>query len=565
MSFKNVQIAFAGHNRPEDLDDHRSARVSLDLAFRLLRAAGVDGATLITGVADGADLLATEAWNDSALGPIHAVHPFLSDVEPNFKADHGRKDTWLDGESFVHMGRSAHMAQTRWLVESADLLLVVWGGDPARGPGGTADAVGLALERGVAVLWIKPPDYNGLSLIMPPDIDDGFNFNELLQQIDRGAEGVTAPATPETLAAYLKARGFGRRQPAETDMENRGRQALVLLDELAHRTLWRTYALFHRLVGGASRRPDPAPVVPSDLAEQPGFQILSQAYERADRLANRLSAVHRSQQLYLLVGAVTATVVGSSPAIWEDRHLVAVAVELILALIALLVWSNGARARRHERWSDARRLAEQLRLERAAWALGLTAIDPQGADTLGPAACEARACRRHAGLAVGRFDEDRVSRWGRWAIGELVTSQANYHRDHSRRNLQIAHRMHGMENLVFIVFVAILCSFVIGSGVAPMFGRHLPRWVGGALIMTSAVVPAIGAAVLALEANLAFSERGRESFFLASRLDYIRSRIPPSARLLDYQRAASAAIRLHNTEQDLWAENASHRPLIKGA
>ncbi len=83
--------------------------------------------------------------------------------------------------------------------------------------------------------------------------------------------------------------------------------------------------------------------------------------------------------------------------------------------------------------------------------------------------------------------------------------------------------------------------------------------------MTSAVVPAIGSAVLALEANLAFSERSRESAFLASRLDRIRSRLPAEPRLHDYQRAASAAIRLHNTEQDQWAENAARRPLIKGA
>eukprot|EP01042_Synura_sphagnicola_P013267 gene13267-16840_t len=103
-----------------------------------------------------------------------------------------------------------------------------------------------------------------------------------------------------------------------------------------------------------------------------------------------------------------------------------------------------------------------------------------------------------------------------------------------------------------------------GSLAGAALDFEMPKGIGGALIMTSAVVPAIGAAVLALQANLAFAERSRESQFLATQLDTIRSKMPEHPRLHDYQRAASAAIRLHNTEQDMWAENAARRPLIKG-
>ncbi len=565
MSFQDVQIAFAGHNRPEDLDDSAAARASLDHALRMLAAAGVTSGRLITGVADGADLLAVAAWNATGLGPTHAVYPFLRDPAATFPADHGRAETWLDGQGFEAGGRSAYLAQSRWLVESADILLAVWGGDAARGPGGTADAVRLAMERGIAILWIQPPDYEGLKLITPPDVDDFFSFNELLQQIELGVDYITAEATAERIAAALDRQGLGRHAEVDTPGLPARRTLLSALDDLAHATIWKTYALFHRAAGGARAEAEAAPDAPADLATQPGFVLLSAACAEADRLANRLAAVYRTQQLYLLTGAVMATVVGTSPAIWPDWHLTAVLVELGLALVALAVWSSAARARRHERWSNARRLAEQLRLERAAWALGVTAIDPQGADTLGPAACQARAWRRQAGLAVGHFDGGRVRRWGDWAIGELVISQANYHRDQGRRNHRIAHRMHGLENVVFVAFITILASFAAASLLGEALKLDLPEWVGGALTMTSAVVPAIGSAVLALEANLAFSERSRESAFLASRLDRIRNRLPAEPRLHDYQRAASAAIRLHNTEQDQWAENAARRPLIKGA
>lgn len=565
MSFKDVQIAFAGHNRPEDIDNLNAARTSLASALERLKSAGLVSGTLITGVADGADLLAAAAWDSAGLGPVHAVYPYLNDARADITATHGRTDTWLDGDSFDTAGRSAHLALTRWLVESADLLLVVWGGEAARGPGGTADAVSVARQRGVPVLWIRPPDYDGLYLITPPDPDDDISFNEFLQQIESGSVPVAEAATAERIAHQLKMRGFDRHSPFDKAEASRPNRLLRWLDDIAHRTVWRTYALFHNLAGGRREKPAPAPSAPADLANQPGFEILSRAYARADALAIRLSAVYRTQQLYLLCGAVAATVVGSSPAIWEENHVLAVLIELGLAGVAVLVWSGSARARRHERWSDARRLAEQLRLERAAWAVGLTAIDPQGSDIMGPAACQARAWRRRAGPAVGRFDPDRVSRWGDWAIGELVISQANYHRDQGHRNHIISHRMHQLENIVFMTFITILASFALGSSVGALFQVEMPKWIGGALIMTSAVVPAIGAAVLALQANLAFSERSRESQFLAAQLDGIRSKMPEHPRLHDYQRAASAAIRLHNTEQDLWAENAARRPLIKGA
>jgi len=565
MSFKDVQIAFAGHNRPEDIDNLDAARASLGSAFDRLKAAGLVNGTLITGVADGTDLVAATAWDSAGLGPVHAVYPYLNDAQAEMTATHGRTDTWLDGDSYDGAGRSAHLALTRWLVESADLLLVVWGGEAARGPGGTADAVSLALKRGVAVLWIRPPDYDGLHLITPPDPDDDISFNEFLRQIESGVVPVAEAATPERIAHHLNLRGFDRHSPFQAPGDRRPNRLLGWLDDIAHKTVWKTYAVFHRLAGGTREQPIPAPSAPDDLARQPGFQMLSRAYARADMLAIRLSAVYRTQQLYLLFGAVAATVVGSSPAIWEENHLLAVLIELALAGVAVLVWSGSARARRHERWSDARRLAEQLRLERAAWAVGLTAIDPQGSDIMGPAACQARAWRRRAGPAVGRFDSDRVARWGDWAIGELVISQANYHRDQGRRNHIISHRMHQLENAVFLTFITILASFVLGSTVGAAFDVEMPEWIGGALIITSAVVPAIGAAVLALQANLAFSERSRESQFLAAQLDNIRSKLPEHPKLHEYQRAASAAIRLHNTEQDMWAENAARRPLIKGA
>ena len=65
----DLRVAFAGHNRPEDLGD--LAEVSAGLASALdLVGALTQQAVLLTGLADGADRLAAVAWSKAGLGPI---------------------------------------------------------------------------------------------------------------------------------------------------------------------------------------------------------------------------------------------------------------------------------------------------------------------------------------------------------------------------------------------------------------------------------------------------------------------------------------------------------------
>jgi hypothetical protein len=49
---------------------------------------------------------------------------------------------------------SAFVAAGRATVERADLLIAVWDGRPARGPGGTGQAVEQALAAGVPIVWV---------------------------------------------------------------------------------------------------------------------------------------------------------------------------------------------------------------------------------------------------------------------------------------------------------------------------------------------------------------------------------------------------------------------------
>src|SRR3569623_1479781 len=101
-----IQVAFAGHNRPEDLGDAKVVRDGIDIA--------------------------------QCPKPPEKV---------------GNAVTRLDGLAAEAEGRNPHLQQTRMIVEASDIVVVVWTGAAAKGAGGTADAVLYALELARPVLW----------------------------------------------------------------------------------------------------------------------------------------------------------------------------------------------------------------------------------------------------------------------------------------------------------------------------------------------------------------------------------------------------------------------------
>jgi hypothetical protein len=557
-----VQVAFAGHNRAGDLGDPAAAAMGVQAAFALLRDAGVGEARLLTGLAEGSDLLAAEAWRALALGPLHAIFPFLEDAPTGPVADLMDSATWLDGAATERAGRNPHLAQTRWLIGAADLLVVLWTGRQARGVGGTADAVRLALEHGVPVLWIRPSRPHDAKLIQPEHLDEDFGFMEFVKELPSSREPLVRAATGASLREALLNLGVDRAGAAAA-----GQPAAA--DEMKTGPIpwpWRTYALFRRVMGGraaTSTSPGAPPELspPSDLAAQPGFVRLTEAHAAADDQAGRLGAVHRSHQIILLAFAILAAVAGSSSALWPNLKLAMVTLELLLALGALLVWLDSERGRRHHRWGEARKLAEDLRLERAAWTLGVSTV-PHG---INPTSSHlARQVRRLAGLPHGSFDGQRVEAWGRWTLGEVIVGQAAYHHAQATTNGRISHRVHLLENVSFSVLLVVLVGYLLTSLTLLALGAETPHWLGGMVVMAGAIVPAIGAAGLALEATLSLGEQAQRSQVLAARLDSLGARAGLGPQLEQLQGLVRAAVRLQRVEEDHWTENASRRRLYRG-
>jgi hypothetical protein len=550
-----LQVAFAGHNRISDIGDAVQLAVALDTAFQLLKHAGVTRARMLTGLAPGADHIAAEAWRRARLGPIHAIYPFLPPRKT--EKDAGRRfaktATWLDGEAIHKMGRNPHLNQTRWMLSRAELLVVAWSGAPGRGAGGTADAVRIALESGIPVLWVRPGSHE-VRVIGGPD-QPHLNFLEVLEHV--GARGDAGRAAdPHLLASAL---GLNDVDEIGLDRdETSGR-----LHDWLHGWLWRTFAIFQRTVGGPSAPRHPADEPPADMADQPGYLSLSAAYATTDRRASRLAAVHRSEQLLLVLAAVVAAVIGAAPSLWPQLKLTSVMGELALGLLAFAVWWSAGRARRHERWTAARRLAEQIRLERAAWAMGLSSCGLGTPSMRYEYRSIARVLLKQAQPPVAVLDASRLEVWSAWAMAQLVDGQALYHHQQARRSGRISHRIQVFEDgALFVLFIA-LAAYAVSSVIAPRYGLDVPDWASGLVMMASVVVPSISAAGMALEAKLEFEHQAERSAELAERLDELGATLQ-AADWVERQSAARRAIEWLLAEADQWREAVGRRRLFRG-
>ena len=547
-----AQIAFAGHNRPEDLGDEAAISAGLAAAWARLAEAGLKEARLLSGYADGADVIAVETWRSAGLGAVQIVLPYLDAATPDLPEDLSVTATRLDGAAVRANLRSPHLAQTRWLIGAADLLVVVWNGQAPRGSGGTADAVRLALEHGVPVLWFRPGGDGGLRLLRPEFLFEGSGFEELIDQLASDKAPLVITATPQTLHAALSDLGLNQPQAELSPSEDVPRLRLAWP--------WRAYALFRRVLGGKGHGLPDAPA-PSDLASQPGFLLLTSARATAAREAQRLGAIHRSKQVILLAIAIIMAAAGSAPALWPAAKLPLVSVELVLALLAFFVWIGSERGEHHLRWGSARKRAEDLRLERAAWVVGVSTVphDPISTNT-----SVARYARRLAALPQGAFDERRVQAWGAWVVNELLSRQAAYHRDQAVINGRISHRVHQAENVSFAALLVLLGLYIAAAAGFGISGGHPPKWLAGGAVMAGAIVPAIGAAGLALEATLSLDAQAHRSLVLRRQLDALRTDLGPEWRLEDLQGVARTAIKLQRAQEDHWSDEAGRRRLFRG-
>jgi hypothetical protein len=583
-----VTIGFTGHRT---LDDGETAARLLDRSFALVRAGvarllarptGAVGETLadayegptrlrlLAGDAPGADRLARERWRASGPGDAHLLYPFrdpetgapLTDhpdhADPDVRLAAPPADVAWTGFDGVGLGlerNSAHVEVGRWIVRHADIVVALWNGQSASEAGGTGETLRRALERGAPVIWIRPGAAEP-RLVSPASVHRLAELDAVMGRL----EELCAPLTPETLAELLAlalAPPAGARPTKDPEVLARIDYATVdplapsratprLVWALAGATFWRVSRLFERLAGGyaGARATDPGAAPPLELAAEPGFVRIQRAYDEADRRAETLASIHRSEQLLLVFLATAAVLVGASPAMipqtraHEAGRLWAALAELMLGALALAVFTLARRAHRRRRWCDARRLSERLRAARAAWPVGVDLGDERIAAPHTWTEWRAMAVIRAAGPIRGWLTRERFDAAAHWIAAELIEGRIPYHAFQHRLAKRIDGALQAIAGLAFGVLMTTLAIYLIVGWGLP---DRMPAWLPGFVTVVSAVAPAVGAACLAIEATSGFGELSLRNERL--RGEFVRAKAQLAAARGDGYRATQELVR----------------------
>jgi hypothetical protein len=645
-----VTLGFSGHRLLDDVDE-ATERIDTTLAvvrraLELLAEAPLRGAgnerlaqayegpsslRLLTGDAPGADRLVIERWRRAGMGETHRLYPYrdpdtgeATTDRPERTTDETRRSppadepwTGIDAVSLGLAGDQAHLEVTRWIVRHSQVLVALWDGEQMTKPGGTGDTLRRALERGVPVIWLQPGERR-IRLANPanahrhggvPDSAEGLDAISTELTAERLARLIEQDIAPP---GAIRSRGrdpevIGRQDYARVDPLEPWPGPFRLLQSLLDHTIWQTYRQFERLVGGkvarastgGSQRP------PEALARQPGFAYLRACLSEAATRANQLSAIHRSNQLLLIVLATLAVVCGAAPALSRldpqvvatltaqkkiasaiapravatgdhsvegleagevNSHALAALLELCLVLLALGIAGLAGRYHRHRRWSDARRLAERLRAARATWPLGVDIADARQVRPHSWTDWRADAVLRAAGPRRGWIDEPVFRETADWVTKDLLDGQIAYHTRQFHLSARIGSFIHWTERISFVLLLGTLTGFLIGLAInEQILHRSLAFWVGNVVSVVSSICPAIGAACIALEATSGFGDLEQRSERLEHEFRHIREELEEDEgmRYHHVQDVVRRGAQLLVDESGVWRDQVARRRLVR--
>jgi hypothetical protein len=513
---------------------------------------------LVSGLAEGADQLAIEmrpaGWEVDAILPFPVQSYRLDfkqsatgadiDVLGQFDASlrsattvlqlpedqRSLTDTDSNYDKFLKSRSYAYARDIDVFIRQSDILVAVWDGKPADGPGGTAEVIQLALDASIPVIWISSQtdtfprlveevEEDGQPLAPPADCLRG-SLQEAISTV------VSVPVDQPHFTSEHGTGGLTARQRLET----------FLKETWPDRSSWTTYDRFKRWMQGLSQRShivfesienlrlswsnfiEEAPPA-GDLGTRL-LDVLLPRYAWADALAIDLSNRFRSAYIKAYLMAAAAVVIAlfgiffahglSSATVLQALALKALLVvpELYLIYRILVIVRKGRRARWQERWIEYRALAEILRDLRFLAYFGEYGYIQRPED-IEPASSAwflwyLRATIRELGLPHAVLD-------GAYQRAHLITVEKKVVEDQIRyheNNANTLWRMHRFLNKTgeccFLATFALLSVFLIAlalfigmhiAGSTQTAGGFLVHALGNPLTFLVAGLPAIGAAM----------------------------------------------------------------------
>jgi hypothetical protein len=247
---------------------------------------------------------------------------FQENPVPNADGDDTRISREDRDEGYVRVGES--------VVDSGEILIAVWDGEPRQGKGGTADIVKYAADRGRVVLWIDAVNPEAPPRVVQSVVLDGEELTVHCRAFPERAEELSSGFCQQ--GAYCVDRGLRTSRFHRSFSHERARFKQALED---------------------SGLPEPEILA----ATEP---ILHE-YVRADLLAAFYQKVHSAAVngiLYSAAIAVTAALV-QLMFFPHTPQLILVEVAAMVAVFFCWVFDRGFKW--HQKWLHDRYLAERLR------------------------------------------------------------------------------------------------------------------------------------------------------------------------------------------------------------
>jgi hypothetical protein len=519
----------------------------------------------VSPLAEGADQIAAEVALELGFS-LQAVLPFVRDdyrrdfnddrAAARFDALVGKSDSVLELPGVRTDEPGAYMMAGRATVAHCDVLIAVWDGLPARGHGGTAEVVQLAIRRGTPVVHL-PVD----GVTSPRLVWSAFDPVVVTEGPQPTAERpFDAAHAEQTLSAELL---------PPTDPQERRFLALYAHERLRRYRARIEYPLLLAVAGVKRFRPGSfldsycAAQIADEWREyreahldqhggRSSLDLLENAYSWSDRLAGHFAQTYRSGHVLNFVMGGLAVCMGLSSFMYPHIALQMGVFEFMISLAVITNTKVGVKNEWHRRWLDYRQLAERLRPMRSLKLLGLAAPDPPGSIT-NPVPGRwidwySAGIWRAMGCPAGAIDQSRATELARAVATFEIAPQVSYHKKSAGQIETLDRRLEKIAGLLFQATLVVSVVVIAGQAFAPDLVKVYSPW----FTLVSAGFPALGTAVFGIRFQGDFGGSAVRSQTTANSLGQIDAELMRGVALPRAADLAEQAARTMLDDLDEW-------------
>ena len=518
----------------------------------------------VSPLAHGADQIAAEVALDEGFS-LHAILPFaLNDYRRDlvnggtvqFDALVARADRLLELPGTRDRELEAYVMAGRATVAHCDVLIAVWDGLEARGRGGTAEVVALAIAQGTPVVHLPVDGKSSPRLLWA-----AFDPLVVTQRPDEMAQQAFDAAHVERmLRAYLlppadpQERRFLHRFATERALRIRARIEYPLMLAAAGVARFKPSQMreSHCITQTAEEWRQYRESWLNQHSDRHSLDLLEKAYSWSDQLAGHFAQTYRSGHVFNFVLGGFAVCLGLSAFMAPGAAFELALVEFVLALGIILNNKIGLRNEWHRRWLDYRQLAERLRPMRSLKLLAFAAPDPPGTRS-NPVARRwidwyASSIWRAMGCPAGTIGDERARALARAVATFEIAPQVAYHQKSARQIDALDRRLERVANLLFKATLVVSAAIVLGHLFAPDWVSAYSNW----FTLVSAGFPALGTAVFGIRFQGDFGGNAVRSQATANELGEIQLEMERGVELLRAADLAEQAARAMLEHLDEW-------------